>query len=396
MNQAIPSLTANRHHLPAPQNNDLSNAPVNNKPLVRAIALYLPQYHPVPVNDSFWGTGFTEWTNVARAKPLFSGHYQPDLPSDLSFYDLRVPEVREQQAELARNAGIEGFCYWHYWFGNGVRVLERIFKEVLASGRPDFPFMLGWANDSWTGKWYGLDDQVMLQQGYPGKADEIQHFREVLPAFQDPRYMKVDGKPIFLVFKPDQLPNPKSFTDTWNQLATQEGFPGIHFISNLGPWWDIKTGGFNGYVPNGPPEAFAHADQIAELGAKKKKSSKVLHLVNHLFPRKVKDSPRLAHYRDYVTGYPTSTVEEGEYPIILPNWDNTPRSGARGSVMLGPDSELFSILLMKAISRLADNPPEDRLLFLKSWNEWAEGNYLEPSVRHGRRFLEVLSKHLTP
>jgi hypothetical protein len=362
----------------------------------RAIAFYLPQYHPVPVNDKFWGTGFTEWTNVTRAKPLFLGHYQPDLPSDLSFYDLRVPEVREQQAELARNAGISGFCYWHYWFGNGVRVLERIFDEVLTTGRPDFPFMLGWANDSWTGKWYGLDHQVMFEQTYLGEADEIRHFNELLPAFRDSRYMKIEGKPIFLVFKPNQLPSPKSFTNRWNQLAIEAGFPGIHFVSNLGPWWDFKAAGFDGCVPNGPSEAFDYADRITTNGKRKRLTHEIQRFINRLLDREAMDTPRVAHYRDYVTAYPNSPMEDGEYPIILPNWDNTPRSGPRGSVMLKPDADLFSTLLQKAIGSLSNKPPDHRLLFLKSWNEWAEGNYLEPSVRHGHAYLKVLSSHLMP
>ncbi|MCX5954628.1 MAG: glycoside hydrolase family 99-like domain-containing protein [Cyanobacteria bacterium] len=362
----------------------------------RAIAFYLPQYHPVPVNDKFWGTGFTEWTNVTRAKPLFLGHYQPDLPGDLSFYDLRVPEVRSQQAELARNAGISGFCYWHYWFGNGVRVLERIFDEVLRTGNPDFPFMLGWANDSWTGKWYGLDDQVLLQQNYLGEADEIRHFNELLPAFRDSRYMKVEGKPIFLVFKPNQLPDPKSFTSRWNQLAVEAGFPGIHFISHLGSWWDFKAAGFNGYIPESPGDAFGYADQTATIGKRKRVAHEMQRRINRLLHREAIKSPRSAYYRDYVSAYPTSPMEEGEYPIILPNWDNTPRSGERGWVLLEPDAYLFSTLLQKAIDSLSNKPPDHRLLFLKSWNEWAEGNYLEPSVRHGHSYLEALSKHLRP
>lgn len=365
---------------------------------VRAIAFYLPQFHPVPINDKFWGRGFTEWTNVTRAKPLFRGHYQPDLPGDFSFYDLRVPEVREQQADLARNVGISGFCYWHYWFGNGVRVIERIFDEVLTTGKPDFPFMLGWANDSWTGKWYGLDHHVMLEQNYFGETDEIRHFNELLPAFRDSRYMKVEGKPIFLVFKPHQLPDPKSFTSRWNQLAREAGFPGIHFISNVGPCWDFKAAGFDGCVPNGPPEAFDYADQIATK-RKRMRTRLARHMqrrINSIFKREAQIIPRVAYYRDYVTAYPNSPMGEGEYPIILPNWDNTPRTGANGLVMLEPDAELFAILLQKAMHSISNKHPDHQLLFLKSWNEWAEGNYLEPSVRHGYSYLKVLSQHLTP
>ena len=141
----------------------------------RAIAFYLPQFHPVPENNEWWGKGFTEWTNVVKARPLFKGHYQPHLPADLGFYDLRLPEVREAQARLAKEHGIEGFCYWHYWFGNGKRILERPFNEVLLSNKPNFPFCLGWANESWTGIWHGNPGKVLVEQQYPGKQDYIEH-----------------------------------------------------------------------------------------------------------------------------------------------------------------------------------------------------------------------------
>lgn len=170
----------------------------------RLIAYYLPQYHPIPENDAWWGDGFTEWTNVRRAKPLFKGHQQPVQPGKLGYYDLRDPAAREAQAELARGAGIEGFCYWHYWFG-GKQLLERPFNEVLASGKPDFPFCLAWANASWTGIWYGEPERILMEQTYPGVEDHIEHFNVLLPAFRDPRYLRVDSRPIFFVFQPANL-----------------------------------------------------------------------------------------------------------------------------------------------------------------------------------------------
>ena len=201
------------------------------KPKARVIAFYLPQFHPIPENDKWWGKGFTEWTNVAKAKPLFRGHYQPRIPADLGFYDLRVPEVREQQAQLAREAGIEGFCYWHYWFGNGKQLLERPFNEVLVSGKPDFPFCLGWANHSWTtGTWTrGGDAQMIAEQTYPGKNDYLSHFQYALRAFQDERYITVDGKPLFVIFDPYALP--QDFIPYWRELAEQAGLKGIHFVA---------------------------------------------------------------------------------------------------------------------------------------------------------------------
>jgi lipopolysaccharide biosynthesis protein len=160
----------------------------------RAIALYLPQFHPIPENDEWWGPGFTEWTNVTRARPLFRGHVQPHLPADLGFYDLRLAEVRDAQAELARAHGIEAFCYWHYWFGDGRRILERPFQEVLDSGAPAIKFCLGWANESWTGIWHNAQDRVLVEQRYPGKEDTDAHFTALVPAFRDQRYLALPNR----------------------------------------------------------------------------------------------------------------------------------------------------------------------------------------------------------
>jgi lipopolysaccharide biosynthesis protein len=191
----------------------------------RIIANYLPQFHPIPENDKFWGPGFTEWTNVARAKPLFHGHYQPRIPADLGFYDLRLPEIREQQAQLAKDAGVEGFCYWHYWLGNGKELLQRPFKEVQTSGKPDFPFCLCWANHDWsTRSWKrGAKDMVIAQQLYPGEDDYTNHFNSVLPAFKDHRYITVDGKPMFVIYDPYHFPDVTHFITTWRKLAEKNG-----------------------------------------------------------------------------------------------------------------------------------------------------------------------------
>src|SRR5439155_14140664 len=196
----------------------------------RFIAFYLPQFHPIPENDRWWGPGFTEWTNVARATPLFPGHYQPRLPADLGFYDLRIPEVRVAQADLARAHGVEAFCYWHYWFA-GKRLLERPFTEVLESGEPDFPFCLAWANQSWSGIWHGAPDRVLMEQTYPGRRDHEDHFRVLVEAFADPRYVTVDGAPVFVVYAPRELPEPRRVTDVWRELAAKAGFPALHLVA---------------------------------------------------------------------------------------------------------------------------------------------------------------------
>ena len=189
----------------------------------RVIAFYLPQFHPIPENDEWWGKGFTEWTNTAKAKPLFPGHYQPHVPADLGFYDLRVPEARFAQAEMAKEYGIEGFCYYHYYFA-GKRLLERPFDEVLNSGMPDFPFCLCWANQTWTGIWHGSPDRVLIEQTYPGPGDDERHFDYLCKAFHDQRYIKVDGKPMFLVYCPKELPEPEKTTEFWRRNGSSERY----------------------------------------------------------------------------------------------------------------------------------------------------------------------------
>ena len=212
----------------------------NNNQNVRVIAFYLPQFHPTPENDRWWGKGFTEWTNVGKAKPLFKGHYQPRVPADLGYYDLRLPETRQAQADMAREYGIEGFCYWHYWFGNGKQLLQRPFNEVLNSGKPDFPFCLAWANHSWEDKQFNKDGghKMLMEQLYPGDEDYIAHFNAVLPAFQDPRYIRIHGNPIFVVYSPKEIPNPPHFIELWQKLASQHGFR-FHFVGHTSKIEDL-------------------------------------------------------------------------------------------------------------------------------------------------------------
>ena len=216
---------------------------------LKLIAFYLPQFHPIPENDAWWGEGFTEWRNVANARPLFDGHYQPHLPSSLGFYDLRLPETREAQAELARAHGITGFCYYHYWF-SGKQLLERPFEEVLASGRPDFPFCLCWANEPWSRRWDGQEQDVLQPQSY-SEEDDRRHIAWLLPAFLDERAIRVDGKPLFLVYQGRELPDPARTVEIWQEAAREAGLPGIHLVSVETGWdegWDASQVGFDGKV----------------------------------------------------------------------------------------------------------------------------------------------------
>jgi hypothetical protein len=359
----------------------------NNK--VRLVAFYLPQFHPIPENDEWWAKGFTEWTNVAKARPLFKGHHQPQVPADLGFYDLRVPEARAAQADMARRHGIEGFCYWHYWFA-GKRLLERPFQEVLGSGEPDFPFCLAWANESWTGVWNGQPNKILVEQTYPGEDDYVRHFHALLDAFCDDRYIRIDGKPLFVVYMPDSLPDPRRFTDLWNELAVKVGLQGIYFVGIVERPWS-ETPGFDAYTYHLP-------GTFLKTLPKRKLDRLVKTLRGRSVGGYLGNHSRLPLTADYASlidnALKSIRFGPGHYPSVLPNWDSTPRHGRKGLVLLDSSPELFRVHLREAIAVVQSREPNQRLIFVKSWNEWAEGNYLEPDSCFGDGYLEVIREEL--
>jgi len=364
---------------------------------VRLIAFYLPQFHPIPENDEWWGKGFTEWTNVAKATPLFRGHYQPHIPADLGFYDLRVPETRIAQAEMAREHGIEGFLYWHYWFA-GKRLLERPFNEVLKSGEPKFPFCLGWANDTWTGIWHGCPDKILIEQTYPGKKDEEAHFYTLLNAFGDERYITVDGHPVFLIYKPHMLPEPKRFIDHWKELAVKEGLKSIYFFGHAQTMqWKYEESGFDAMVPHNPGLTLHHAfdyfnskRNFPDNVCLKLTKRKVKDFYKHVFSR-----PDVFLYKDYIKyALPELRKDFDEFHCVLPNWDNSPRCGVNAFIFHNSTPGLFKKHLREAIEQVAHREPEKRIVFIKSWNEWAEGNYLEPDQKFGKAYLQACKEEV--
>lgn len=349
----------------------------------RAIAFYLPQFFPIPENDQWWGSGFTEWTNAARAQKLFPGHVQPTLPADLGFYDLRVPETRQAQSDLARQYGVEAFAYWHYWFGSGDRILERPFREVLANARPEVKFCLAWANQSWTGAWHAAADKVLKQQNYPGPEDDRLHFDSLLPAFRDERYLRVNDRPVFYVFRPEELPDASAFVARWQAMAKEAGLPGLYLVAEAsdllgaGPRYDNAVAdGFDSTVYMRLPVEVTRTSRFRMRAT-----------------RKVLGGPEVWPYSDQIISH--TPRESHVQPCVYPNWDNTPRAGRRGLAVTGATPERFQRNVEAAVELLADRAPEERLLWIKSWNEWAEGNHLEPDLREGHGWLKALQNGLT-
>lgn len=346
--------------------------------MARPIAFYLPQFYPTPENDRWWGKGFTEWTNVGRARPLFPGHYQPRVPADLGYYDLRIPEVRQRQAELARDAGIEGFCYWHYWFA-GQRLLNHVFDEVVRSGEPDFPFCLCWANHSWKAKTWdpAIPDKMLIEQTYPGVSDYRNHFYALLPAFKDKRYITFDGRLLFGVFDPIDIPDIEVMTKTWNTLAAENGLPGFCFFA-------FAQG--TGALPpaQNPSYDFIVFDALfdAVFIRNEKWTAHILAKFCHCFKR-----PFPLDYGFYsYTALKLFSLHPELIPCIDPNFDHSPRSGAKGVILHNSTPAKWGALCRSVIKSI--DSKTNNLLFIKAWNEWGEGNYLEPDLRYGKSYLQ--------
>lgn len=371
----------------------------------RILAFYLPQYYPIPENDEWWGKGFTEWTNVAKAKPLFRGHYQPRIPADLGFYDLRLQEVREVQAAMARDAGIEGFCYYHYWFGNGRQLLERPFNEVLNSGKPDYPFCLCWANHDWTNKTWKKGsslktDSTIMKMEY-SIDDDIRHFKHLLPAFRDKRYITVDGKPLFGIWAPNSIPDLRGFIQRWRGLALENGLPGLHIVgytanatgrsirgNRLSLWATDKAAEhYQALLDQGLDAVISSGLSRGQAMCQGRMKMLAYFLSKHtIFP--------INNRTDYKKTMENYYVEEDRwenvYPTLMPQWDRTPRAGIKTNPLTNSTPEKFEKTIDTALSLIKDKQPEHQILFLKSWNEWGEGNYVEPDLKFGHGYLDAI------
>jgi lipopolysaccharide biosynthesis protein len=359
---------------------------------LKAIAFFLPQYHPIPENDTWWGKGFTEWTNVTKAQPRFPGHYQPHLPADLGFYDLRLPETRQAQAELARAFGIHGFCYYHYWF-NGKRILERPVNDILQSGDPDFPFCLCWANENWTRTWDGQEKAILLEQKY-SEEDDREHIRSLASAFRDPRYIRINGKPLFLVYRTSKLPNAKRTAEIWREEARNLGIGELYLCR-------VESFGGDGAALKPQDMGFDAAVEfqpdIRYLGSPRSQS-KLIRLLNKLglglqsyvenngifsYAQLIENS--LAH---------TQPAPYTKFPCVTPQWDNSARRPTGATMFHGSTPELYEHWLTSVIATLKPKHPDETIVFINAWNEWGEGNHLEPCQKWGLSYLEATQKAL--
>ncbi len=341
---------------------------------VRAIAWYLPQFHPFPENDAWWGKGFTEWTNVAKATPMFVGHEQPKLPADLGFYDLRVPEVMAEQAALAKRYGLSAFCFHFYWFG-GKRLMEGPLLRWLEDPSIDFPFCLCWANENWTRRWDGSENELLIGQQHSPEDDEA-FLAYVARYLADPRYVRVDGKPVLVVYRPSILPDARATTARWRAAAERLGLPGLHLVAtNAFGFTDYAALGFDA-LAEFPPHAIVTGEINRDL------------------------TFVTADYAGLVYDYGAAAAAAGAspaavqncYPGVMPGWDNVARRPLAGNVFHGATPALFRSWLATAFERARTTLPEGRrLVFINAWNEWAEGAYLEPDRRNGHANLYALS-----
>ena len=381
---------------------------IESKTRARVIAFYLPQYHPVEANDKYWGKGFTEWRNVVTAKPLFRGHYQPKLPADLGFYDLRIPEVREKQAEYAREAGVEGFCYWHYWFGNGEQVLEGPLNEVVRLKSPNFPFCVGWANHSWkTTTWSknntGKEDVCIFEQKYLGKDDDILHFNSLLDVFKDERYIKVEGKLLFIIYDIKSFNNFTAFKKLWNELAIKNGLPGFYFVSHTSSIGQTNMKNLSDLSS----EAIANINEPIGLGAdgvdvvnmkySEFMAKGVFHKLYATLMRRIVKNRYVEKYNfENIIKHsvPVGVENLNVFPEIIDGNDRSPRAGRKAIVYYNVTPEVFYREAKMVIDSVQHKDFDHRLIFLNSWNEWGEGMYMEPDLKYGKGFIHALRKAL--
>lgn len=356
---------------------------ISSSKKIRTIAFHLPQFYPTPENDQWWGKGFTEWTNVTKAKPLFKNHYQPHLPADMGFYDLRLKQSRLDQANMANEYGIDGFCYYHYWF-NGKRLLNEPVDRIVKEKEPNFPFMLCWANENWTRRWDGLDQEVLIEQQY-AEADDENHIKWLCEnRFNDERYIKVNGAPVFSIYKAGLLPNLNETINTWKKIVKSYGFPDLYLMgvnSSGSGYVDLQKMDFNAILEFQPDWTYLQKTDFWSL-------------VKYKFNLGVGKSI-IFDYQDLVNrmlARPKPTQKQ--YPCVTPNWDNSARKKKFAFITKNSTPQKFYKWFKEVLTSFKPFSEEENFVFINAWNEWAEGNHLEPDQKWGKSYLEATKKAL--
>lgn len=369
---------------------------------MKIIAYYLPQYHEIPENNKWWGKGFTEWVNVKKADPLFDGHYQPRVPQNENYYDLSNKNVMRWQIDLAKKNGVYGFCFYHYWF-DGKLLLEKPSEYLLNDKSLDFPYCMCWANESWTNGWAKASASVIMEQHYGGKSEWKEHFNYLLPFFQDERYIKIDGKPLMVIYRPYLFDQMSDMMDYWNQMAKENGMPGLLFASqrfeeNKQEHSSYERMDF--HIDYHPAVAENIISQQVKTSISKKIRS-VFHdlLLKYLnmdlsFHQKVNGPEKRDYIKTWETIINLQPKDEKAIPGAFTDWDNTPRHGRRGSVYPNASPKLFEKYLKKQILHARNDYYSD-YLFMFAWNEWGEGGYLEPDEKYDDEYLKAIKRALT-
>lgn len=372
---------------------------------VKAVAFYFPQFHAIPENDEWWGRGFTDWHNVKKSRPLFDGHYQPRVPLNGNYYDQSKKEIVTWQIELAKRGGLHGFCHYHYWF-DGVQLLEEPTNLFLRSPELDFNFCLAWANETWSRRWDGRDHHILIEQTHvPEERRWLNHFNYLIRAWTDDRHIKIDGKPVFLIYRPHRIIHLDRMLDLWREEAHRRGLKGLYFVAMKQyefPYPELLKH-FDAVVQFQPFEAIYSPD-FEDKGITQNK------LVQHLriLPEGVLDLLRSARWSlfhsptfwDYDTVWRQILKEEQEgglptFPGAFIDWDNTPRYGKRAKIFRGANPERFEFWFRQLVNQVAARPePNERFLFINAWNEWAESTYLEPDERYQHHYLDAVRRCL--